>query len=432
MRHPALRPTGLVMIAIALLMHSAGTLHGQAPPTAATVREQLQERYDVVTLQQGIALVPRGTDTGIRLIQIVNGVVIVDGEPVSGGELRGRIGADADLILQASYLDAADQPPAGSVASAGVSGASRTQAQSGDIVRFSGDVTVGRDERVDGDVVSIFGSAAVDGEVTGDLVVLMGPLNLGPDALVRGDLVVVGGRLTRAPGARVLGDLNEVALRGRGVVRRGDADTPRGWLFGLLRPGLGGLAATVARIILMLLGAVIVLAVGRAAVERIAVRTATAPARAGLVGVAAELLFTPLLVVTIVVLAVSIIGIPLILLVPFAVVMVMCGAFIGYTGLAYQVGGALMRRLGRTDRSAYAAVAFGVVAFAGLTLLAKLAGLVGGFVLGGPLVALGYLVEYVAWTVGFGAAILVTVDWQRERRARVSSATPPSAAAPEV
>jgi hypothetical protein len=91
-----------------------------------------------------------------------------------------------------------------------------------------------------------------------------------------------------------------------------------------------------------------------------------------------------------------------------------------------------MRRLGRTDRSAYAAVAVGVVAFAGLTLLAKLAGLVGGFVLGGPLVALGYLVEYVAWTVGFGAAILVTVDWQRERRARVSSATPPSAAAPEV
>ena len=421
-----------MIIALALLMHAASTLHGQAPPTAANVRERLQERYEVVALQQGIALVPRGTDTGITLIQIVNGVITVDGAPVSGGELRNRIGADADLVLQASYLDAADQPTAGSAAPVDVVGASRTQVRSGDIVRVSGDVTVGRNERVDGDVVAIFGSADVDGEVTGDLVVLMGPVNLGPDALVRGDLVVVGGRLTRAPGSQVLGDLNEVALRGRGIIRFGDTDTPRGWLFGSLWPGVGGLAATVARVILMLLGAAIVLAVGRAAVERIAVRTATASARSGLVGVAAELLCIPLLVVTIVVLAVSIVGIPLILLVPFAVVMVVCGAFVGFTGLAYQVGGALTRRLGLSDRGAYAAVTFGVVALAGLTLLAKLAGLVGGFLLGGPLVAIGYLVEYVAWTVGFGAAILVAVDWQRERRVRVNPATPPSAAAPEV
>jgi len=64
---------------------------------------------------------------------------------------------------------------------------------------------------------------------------------------------------------------------------------------------------------------------------------------------------------------------------------------------------------------------------AALTLLAKLAGLVGGFMLGGPLVALGYLVEYVAWTVGFGAAILVAADWQRGRRTSAGPATPPPA-----
>lgn len=428
MRHPAVRRTGLAMIAVALLLHAASALHGQAP-TAADVREQLQERYEVVTLQQGIALVPLRADSDIQLIQILNGIITVDGEFVSGGELRNRIGADADLVLQASYLDVPDQPPAGSAAPAGVPGASRTQVRSGDIVRFSGDVNVGRDERVDGDVVSIFGSADVDGEVTGDLVVLMGPVRLGPEAVVRGDLVVVGGRLTRAPGAQVMGDLNEVALRGRGIVGRlGDADgagPPFGWWAGSLWPGVGGLAATVARLILMVLGALIVLAVARAAVERIAVRTATAPTRAGLVGIAAELLFMPLLVVTVVVLAVSIVGIPLILLVPFGAVMIMCGAFVGYTGLAYQVGGMMTRRIGWSDRGAYTAVAFGIVALAGLTLFAKLAGLVGGFVLGGPLVALGYVVEYVAWTVGFGAAILVAVDWQRERRAGIPATPPP-------
>ena len=81
-------------------------------------------------------------------------------------------------------------------------------------------------------------------------------------------------------------------------------------------------------------------------------------------------------------------------------------------------------RFGWSDRGAYAAVAFGVVALAGLTLFAKLAGLLGGFLMGGPLVALGYLVEYAAWTIGFGAAILVGADWQRARRAGVNPVTP--------
>ena len=427
MRRPMRRRTGLVMIAFALLMHAASTLHGQAP-RAADVRNQLQERYEVVTLQQGIALVPRRTDTGVRLIQIINGVITVDGEPVSGGELRNRIGADADLVLEASYLDAAGQPSAASAPPGGVAGASRTQIRSGDVVRFSGDVTVGRDERVDGDVVVIFGSADVDGEVTGDLVVVMGPLNLGPEAVVRGDVSVVGGRLNRTPGAQVLGDLNEVGMGGG----MGNRDRRFIAAFGSLWSGFGGLAATVARIILMVLAAIVALAVARTTVERIGARTAAAPARAGLAGVAAELLFVPLLAVTVTVLAVSIVGIPLILLVPFGVVMIMCGAFIGYTGLAYQVGGVLMRRLGWADRSAYATVAFGVVALAGLTLFAKLAGLLGGFLLGASLVSLGYLIEYVAWTIGFGAAILVGADWQRERRARASLVTPPAAAPPEL
>ena len=141
----------------------------------------------------------------------------------------------------------------------------------------------------------------------GDLVVVMGPLNLGPEAVVRGDVVVVGGRLNRTPGAQVLGDLNEVGM-GRGV---GNRDRRSGGAFGWLWSGVSGLAATVARIILMVLAALIVLAVARAAVERIAARTIAAPARAGLTGLAAELLFVPLLAVTVTVLAVSIVGIPL-------------------------------------------------------------------------------------------------------------------------
>ena len=78
----------------------------------------------------------------------------------------------------------------------------RGQVTRGDTVRFGGDVTVGRDERIEGDLVSIGGSIELDGEVTGDVVGIGGAVTLGPQAVVRGDLSVVGGSLARAPGAR--------------------------------------------------------------------------------------------------------------------------------------------------------------------------------------------------------------------------------------
>ena len=46
-------------------------------------------------------------------------------------------------------------------------------------------------------------------------------------------------------------------------------------------------------------------------------------------------------------------------------------------------------------------------------MLARSAALLGGDLFGIPLVALGFFVEYLAWTIGFGAAILA---WLRGRR----------------
>ncbi len=57
------------------------------------------------------------------------------------------------------------------------------------------------------DAVVVFGSAVVEGEVCGDLVVVLGHVELAGTAYVRDTLVVVGGTLTAAPGAEVDGDL---------------------------------------------------------------------------------------------------------------------------------------------------------------------------------------------------------------------------------
>lgn len=397
-----------------LLIVMQVTGHGQAAGIPSELRTQLRERYDVVALQRGVALVPREIGS-VRMIQIVEGVVTVDGETLTGSQLRERLGRDADLVLQVSYLDPQRQrelaggpsetPAAGGSATQSLE---RTQITRGDRVRFGGDITVDRNERLEGDVVALGGSLDVQGEVTGDAVAIGGTLTLGPEAAVRGDVVAVGGAMNRAPGARIDGEIVEVGRGARGL-RRGS------WfpvIFGSFWSRLGSLAATGIRIGLLVLLGLIAVAVGRSPIERIAARTAESPLRSGLVGLLAEILFLPVLILTVVVLAVSIVGIPLLALVPFAILLLMLVALVGFVGLAFQIGSRLTNRFGWTDRGAYAAVAIGVVAIAAVTLLAKLAALAGGFLLGAPLAGLGYLVEYVAWTVGFGAAILAWYETQ--------------------
>jgi len=280
-----------------------------------------------------------------------------------------------------------------------------------------GDVTVARGERVQGDVVAVMGNAQVDGEVDGDLNVVMGSANLGPEAIVTGDLNVVGGSLNRAPGARVDGSVHNVGSGGRAVVSASRMSNLMGRPF---FSRLGSLAGTLIRVALLALLALALMAFGRSAVERVADRAASDPVRAGLTGFAAQILFVPVVVLTVVVLAVSIVGIPLILLVPFGIVLAVIVAVMGFTGVAYHVGRMLNERFGWTGHGEYVTLLLGIVTIAGLTLLARMVALLAGGILGWPLTAIGYVVEYAAWTLGLGAAILVI-----PRRRRVPPVPPP-------
>jgi hypothetical protein len=57
----------------------------------------------------------------------------------------------------------------------------------------------------------------------------------------------------------------------------------------------------------------------------------------------------------------------------------------------------------------------GVLAIALITLVARATAIVGGGFFAFPVAFVGYVVEYLAWTLGFGAAILA---WHRYYRAR--------------
>ncbi len=398
-------------------------------PTAAELRSQLTERYEIVALQQGIALVPRSADARVRIIQIVNGAVTVDGETLTAAQLRDKLGADASAVIQLTFLDrdalqGLPGPGSSTATPAAVAvappDASRSVRRSGDIVRIGGPVSVGQDERVDGDVVAIFGPVNVDGEVTGDVVAVLGPLRLGPHAVVRGDVVAVGGPLNRAPEAQVLGETNEAAI-GPNVARRWSMSN----FFGSFGDRVGSFAVTTARMLLFILLGLIAVALLRQPVERIGAKAASDPIRSTLVGLLAEILFVPVLLVTIFALVVSIVGIPLLVLVPFAVVLLGLVMLVGFAGAAYQAGSIVLHRFGRDDQNPYLAVATGTVVIAAVTLFAKLVSMVGGFFVGIPFTFVGYVIEYLAWTMGFGAAILAWFNLRNK-----STSPPISAAMP--
>jgi hypothetical protein len=70
----------------------------------------------------------------------------------------------------------------------------------------------------------------------------------------------------------------------------------------------------------------------RGPVERMEYRMATSAWKAAAVGLVSWLLFIPVLVMTTVILAISIIGIPLLIVIPFALLALAIGILLGFVG----------------------------------------------------------------------------------------------------
>jgi nitrate reductase NapE component len=326
-------------------------------------------------------------------------------------------------VLQASYLDAAalrslaaektSPPKAVETAPTIDPGPMEPEAprtprarRREDIVRIGGSVTVDSDELVRGDVVVIGGSATINGEVDGEVVVVGGSARFGPQADVRRDITVVGGGLSRDPGAVIRGAINEVGFGGipwRGEWgRHADWD----WMNGIYP--VARLTGTLVRITLLFLLTTLVLFVAKTPVEQIADRVAADPVKSWFVGFLAEMLFIPVLIMAAFVLAISIIGIPLLVLLPVAIVALLVVMLVGFTAVAYHMGRLLQDKVDALRTRPYAATFVGILLIVSPVLLARLVGLLGGFgFVVWPIAAVGFLLEYSVWTAGLGAAALV-------------------------
>ncbi len=194
-------------------------------------------------------------------------------------------------------------------------------------VVFGQSLTVGPEEVVD-KAVAIGGSVTISGHVRKDVVALGGSVTLLPGARVEGDVVAIGGTVSVEEGATLEGD--NVGLGGTIPTMVGSVI--RGTVGG--RPhlhGMFGFAARMTRAIFLYVIALLIALAFPTAFSRIRTYLANRPGLSALGGLAILLGFLPFCVL----LAVTIIGIPLI---PVAVMLLVALLLFGFTVSAGWLG----------------------------------------------------------------------------------------------
>jgi hypothetical protein len=153
----------------------------------------------------------------------------------------------------------------------------------------------------------------------------------------------------------------------------------------------------------------LVILVARAPVARIGRAAAAEPGRAFAMGLVAEILFVPALLVGSLALILTIIGIPLLaLLVPVAVLAAFVALVLGFTAIACRIGEWVEDRLGWRTDSALLATTIGLLLILGPTMVARVVAVLPAplQLAGWGLLATGILIEFVVWTIGLGATLM--------------------------
>ena len=190
------------------------------------------------------------------------------------------------------------------------------------LVRLFADAHVPAGQTIPGDVVAVFGSADVEGTVEGDVVAVFGSVRLRPGASVEGDAVAIGGVLDQPTGAHVSGQ----------SVARGSLSP--GW-------GVPTLAALLTFVVLgwlatLFLGWLLsMLFPGR--MLRIGSTASRHSAGSFFLG----LLSAPLFVISLVLLFITVVGIPFALLLPFVYLLAI---WAGQIAGSYVLGCKILRR----------------------------------------------------------------------------------------
>ena len=287
-----------------------------------------------------------------------------------------------------------------------------------DIVRFGENIEVAEGDTIEGDVVAIGGTITVDGVVSGDCVSIGGSINMGPTGVIEGDGVSVGGCINKEPGSVLEGD--EVCTGG---------NIPQ-WLFhggwpmhGMTGIKFAGLVVSVGKALIVLFLAWLIVLISR---DRVVV-TCDKAKSSMLASFGVGLLIMILAPIAMVLLCITLIGIPVAILLPFA--LLVAGLF-GYTAVGLALGQKLSRDGARAE-GVVKATLLGVLLIEAIPIVGKAIGLPGGILWGLsiPVRIVGYAIMVCALLIGLGATVLS--KFGQAPRAPVQGAiAPPAPGAP--
>jgi hypothetical protein len=332
-----------------------GRLTGTLPATAPVVsidqpRGTVLDALNAIAKQTGWSLVVTAPDS-------------VTARPLTLQVAKRPAGEVLDMVLEAGALRASfsegllrvrsDAP-----ATSGDSWRERRRERRGrhgsERVVFGRSLTIDANDTVD-KAVAIGGSVTVAGHVRRDAVAIGGSVTLLPGAHVEGDAVAIGGTVSVPEGASLEGD--NVSLGGPvpttvGSMTRWAVGGPH--MFSTFRFG-----SRLVRAVLLFVIAVLIAAAFPGALRRVETYLLDRPGLSALGGVAILLGFVPLCVL----LAVSVIGIPLI---PVAVMLLVALLLFGFAVSAAWLGERMP--LGEHQRTPVRAVAWGgaILALVGL------------------------------------------------------------------
>jgi hypothetical protein len=251
-------------------------------------------------------------------------------------------------------------------------------------------------------VVVLGGSATINGHVTDDVVVIGGRLKLGPTAVVDGDVFTAGRDAEIDSRAQVKGKVDQavVDLPRIGGIGWGSFHLPSGlWSF-------ASLGAMSMRLGMVLTISLLLTLIAPGWIRSMAGRASSA-ASSGFLGFLVEVLFVPAVLVVSIGLVISVIGIPLLAAIPFVIA---GGALVwiaGFAAVAVSLGARLRGSSGDQTSVPFLDLLTGFLAITGVTIVAHFAALTPGSfgTLGWLLHTTGLVIEYLAWTIGLGAAL---------------------------
>lgn len=313
-------------------------------------------------------------------------------------------------------------------------------------VHVDEDLVIPSGSVVDGTIVVIEGTIRIEGEVDGDVVVVGGAVDLRDGSRVRGEVRIADARVLRNQGTvdRGIVDIQEderdveaelrdqlreeiraeVRSEVRDGARRGRGDGDSFSLVAPFRPiarAVGGVAENLfAVLVLGLVGAGVLAFAG----DRLDVISETArrtPGRSAMVGFAGSFLLIPVWILGTIALAVSIIGIPVMIAwLPLFPLAACAAAVVGYLAVARNAGEWLAD-------SEYPWTGWIRKSNSLMTMVGGLAGLMLAFItahivsilpfldfFSGLLAAAGIVITVIAIQIGFGAVLLTRAGRRRE------------------